>query len=67
MRFIVASIGGSEIDSLVAAVEPAPDDRVAAETVLERFPWARPTPTVLSFPEGHQGAEMAQAKGQTST
>jgi len=55
------------IDSLAAAVEPAPDDRLAAEAVLERFPWARPTPTVLSFPEGRQGAEVALADSQTST
>jgi hypothetical protein len=55
------------IDSLAAAVESAPDGRLAAEAVLERFPWARPTPTVLSFPEGRQGEEVALAESQTST
>lgn len=47
------------IDGLAAALEPAPNDRRAAEAVVERFPWARPTPTVLSFPEGRRSAEVA--------
>jgi hypothetical protein len=50
------------IDGLAAAVEPAPDDRRVAEAVFERFPWARPTPTVLSFPDGDRGMEIALAE-----
>jgi hypothetical protein len=50
------------IDGLAAAIDPAPEDRRAAEAVFERFPWARPTPTVLSFPDSHQGLEVALAE-----
>jgi hypothetical protein len=50
-----------EIDALAAALEPAPADRPAANAILTRFPWARPTPTILSFPEGRQGVEIAVA------
>lgn len=47
------------IDGLAAAMEPAPNGRREAEALMEHFPWARPTPTVLSFPDGYQGAEVA--------
>jgi len=43
-----------EIDALAKALDPAPANRDAAETVLARFAWARPTPTFLGFPEGKQ-------------
>jgi hypothetical protein len=46
------------VDQLAGDLEPAPSDRRAAEALLQRFPWARPTPTVLSFPEGRR-AEVA--------
>jgi hypothetical protein len=38
----------AEIDALAAALDPAPLTREAADAVLERFPWARPTGTVVS-------------------
>jgi Transglutaminase-like superfamily len=47
-----------DIDALAAALEPAPASRDEAEAVLDRFPWARPTPTILSFPEGRASAEI---------
>jgi len=47
-----------EIDALAAALDPAPASREEAAAVLDRFPWARPTPTILSFPEGRAGAEL---------
>jgi hypothetical protein len=47
------------IDELAAAIEPPPDDRHAAKKVMERFDWARPTPTVLSFPQGRASLEVA--------
>lgn len=50
-----------EMDALAEALDPAPDTREGAKAVLDRFPWARPTPTVLSFPEGRAGAEVALA------
>ena len=49
------------IDALAEALDPAPADRGAAEAVLVRFSWARPTPTVLSFPEGRESSEMTLA------
>ena len=45
-----------DIDRLAAALDPAPDTRREAEAVLDRFPWARPTPTILTFPQGRRGA-----------
>lgn len=50
-----------DIDALARALDPAPADRTEAESVLARFPWARLTPTVLSFPEGREGCEIAIA------
>jgi hypothetical protein len=55
------------IDGLAAAMDPAPGDRLEAEAVLERFPWARPTPTVLSFPEGRRGVEVTLAASKLTT
>ena len=52
-----------EIDALAKALDPAPVDRDAAEAVLARFPWARPTPTILSFPEGRDSVEITLAPG----
>jgi hypothetical protein len=37
-----------QIDALAAALDPAPATREAAASVLERFPWARPTGSVAS-------------------
>jgi hypothetical protein len=50
-----------DIDVLAKTLDPAPPNREAAERVLARFPWARPTPTILSFPEGRPGAEVELA------
>jgi hypothetical protein len=54
------------IDDLSAVLEPPPDDRRAAEAVLDRFAWARPTPTVLSFPEGRGSVEVELAEDWSS-
>ncbi len=48
-----------EIDALAAALDPAPASREAAEAVLARFAWARPTPTVWSLPEGRPTEHVA--------
>jgi hypothetical protein len=40
------------IDELAAAQVPAPDTPAAANAILDRFPWARPTDTVASFVGG---------------
>jgi hypothetical protein len=37
-----------QIDALAEALDPAPATREAAGAILERFPWARPTDTVVS-------------------
>ena len=37
-----------EIDALAEALDPPPASQAAADAVLDRFPWARPTDTVLS-------------------
>jgi Transglutaminase-like superfamily len=50
-----------DIDALAKALDPAPPHRQAAEELLARFPWARPTPTILSFPEGRQSVEVMLA------
>lgn len=49
----VTEAQAAAIDGLAAALEPAPVDRVAAAAVLDRFAWARPGATVLSFPRDH--------------
>lgn len=54
----VAEETAHDIDALAAALDPAPASREEAVAVLDRFPWARPTPTILSFPEGRAGAEL---------
>jgi hypothetical protein len=36
------------IDALAEALDPAPENRDDAESVIDRFPWARPTETVAS-------------------
>lgn len=46
------------IDSLAEALDPAPASRVDAEATLAHFPWARPTPTALSFSGGTDGSEV---------
>ena len=51
------------LDALAEALDPAPVNRRAAQELLGRFPWARPTSTILSFPEGRQSAEIALAAG----
>lgn len=48
----VSSDQARDIDALAAALDPAPTGREEAEALLVRFPWARPTPTVWSLPEG---------------
>lgn len=48
-----------QIDALAAALDPAPADRESAEALLDRFPWARPTPTVWSLPEGRPTEDVA--------
>ena len=48
-----------DIDTLAAALDPAPGSREEAEAVLARFPWARPTPTVWSLPEGRATEHVA--------
>lgn len=48
-----------DLDALAAALDPAPADREAAEAVLARFPWARPTPTILSYPMGRSSSEVS--------
>lgn len=48
-----------EIDSLADALDPAPATRQKAEAVLDCFPWARPTPTILTFADGRTGTEVA--------
>lgn len=47
-----------DIDALSEEFDPAPASRGEAEVVLTRFPWARPTPAILSFPEGRKSAEV---------
>jgi hypothetical protein len=37
-----------QIDALAEALDPAPENRSDAESILDRFPWARPTETVAS-------------------
>ena len=37
------------LDALAAALEPAPDSKHAATALFDRFPWCRPTASVLSF------------------
>uniref|UniRef100_UPI001C2089DC hypothetical protein n=1 Tax=Acidisphaera sp. L21 TaxID=1641851 RepID=UPI001C2089DC len=49
------------INELAAALDPAPYDRTAAAAVMERFAWARPTRTILSFPKGRGSVEVALA------
>jgi hypothetical protein len=44
----VGADAARDIDALAAALDPAPASRDAAEAILARFPWARPTDTVLS-------------------
>ena len=46
------------MDDLAAALDPAPADRNAATAALGRFPWARPTSMILSFPEGRDSLEV---------
>ncbi len=48
-----------EIDALAAALDPAPAGRGEGEAMLERFAWARPTPTVWSLPEGRATEDVA--------
>ncbi|HUK07278.1 MAG TPA: transglutaminase-like domain-containing protein [Stellaceae bacterium] len=50
-----------DIDDLADALDPAPDTYGSTQAVLERFPWARPSPTVLSFPDGRTPTEVALA------
>jgi Transglutaminase-like superfamily len=40
------------IDALSEALDPAPTTRAGAMAVLDRFPWARPTPTISNFISG---------------
>lgn len=56
---LVSSDWARQIDALAAALDPAPADRESAEALLERFPWARPTQTVWSLPEGRPTEDVA--------
>jgi hypothetical protein len=49
------------IDDLAHALYPAPKSHEDAQEVLDRFPWARPSPTVLSFPDGRTPTEIRLA------
>lgn len=57
----VSEAQARDIDALANALDPAPPDRQAAERLLARFPWARPTPSILSVPEGRQSVEIKLA------
>jgi Transglutaminase-like superfamily len=51
----------SDFDALAVALDPAPMTRAEAENVLARFPWARPTPVIVSFPSHHDRREIVLA------
>lgn len=57
----VSDSAARQIDALSEAFDPPPPSRDAAETVLDRHPWAKPPPVVLSFPEGRGRCEVALA------
>jgi hypothetical protein len=43
-----------DIDALSETLDPAPMTRAEAAAVLDRFPWARPTPTISNFISGRR-------------
>jgi hypothetical protein len=50
-----------DFDALAVALDPPPITRSEAENVLERFPWAMPTPVIVSFPSRHDRREIVLA------
>jgi hypothetical protein len=38
------------LDAMAGEMKQSPPTRAFAERLLERFPWTRPTPTVVSWP-----------------
>ncbi|TFV42533.1 transglutaminase domain-containing protein [Bradyrhizobium frederickii] len=50
-----------DFDALAVTLNPPPITRAEAENVLTRFPWAKPTPVVVSFPSHHDRREIVLA------
>jgi hypothetical protein len=47
--------------SIAVALNPPPITRAEAQNVLARFPWAKPTPVIVSFPSHHDRREVVLA------
>ena len=51
-----------DLDALALALDPSPLDRTEAQNVLQRFPWANPTPVIISFPARNDRREIVLAE-----
>jgi hypothetical protein len=54
----VSAAQGRDLDALALALDPPPLCRTEAQNVLTRFPWANPTPTIISFPAHNDRREI---------
>jgi hypothetical protein len=50
------------LDAMAGEMKQSPPTRTLAEELLERFPWARPTPTVVSWPGPGDRREVTLAE-----